>query len=287
MRRRIILISVSAVTIVSVTACLVFLCSSQSYQNNMPFTERQTQPYSLMHTEPSTPNMTFENEIETIPETSDSIINETKKETDIETIVPEDLELIISRSGIVLNQIDDIGCHQLVTVNSNGSYAKIDFYRLTDNTWVREEDLSCSGFVGANGVTEDMHEGSNATPKGFYSIREAFYISEQPETGLSLFQITNDTYWIDDPDSAFYNRRVEGTENKDWNSAEHMIDYTVAYEYGFVVDYNTEAAYNAGSAIFFHVSYNPTAGCIGTSRDMVLKYIAALNMSEKPYIVIV
>lgn len=285
--RRIILISVSAVTIVSVTACLVFLCTSQPYQNNLPFTEKQTQPYSLIHTEPSTPNQTFENEIETIPETSVSATNETTEETDIETIVPEDLELIISRSGRVLNQIHDIGCRQLVTVNSDGSSAQIDLYQLTNNTWVREEDLSCSGFVGANGVTEDMHEGSNATPKGFFPISEAFYISEQPETDLSLFQITNDTYWIDDPDSAFYNRRVEGTENKDWNSAEHMIDYTVAYEYGFVVDYNTEAVYNAGSAIFFHVSYNPTAGCVGTSRDMVLKYIAALDLSEKPYIVIV
>lgn len=110
-----------------------------------------------------------------------------------------------------------------------------------------------SGYVGANGVTEDMHEGGYATPKGIYSISDAFYIYEAPVTELSSFQITNDSYWVDDPNSVYYNQHIEGLENKDWESAEHMIDYTTAYEYGCVIDYNTDAVYNAGSAIFFHV----------------------------------
>lgn len=66
-----------------------------------------------------------------------------------------------------------------------------------------------------------------------------------------------------------------------------MIDYLEKYEYGFVIDYNMEAVYNAGSAIFFHVSNNPTAGCVGTNRTMVLKYLQALKAPENPYIVIV
>ena len=79
---------------------------------------------------------------------------------------------------------------------------------------------------------------------------------------------------------------MEGTAEKDWNSAEHMIDYDV-YRYGFVIDYNTAAAYNAGSAIFFHISSNPTAGCIGTDESFVLGYLAKLDASANPFILIV
>lgn len=95
-----------------------------------------------------------------------------------------------------------------------------------------------------------------------------------------------DTYWVDDPNSVYYNQHIEGTANKDWSSAEHMIDYMTAYEYGFVINYYTEAVYNAGSAIFFHISYGPTAGCVGTDRTMVLYYLASLDKSQNPYLVI-
>ncbi len=108
-----------------------------------------------------------------------------------------------------------------------------------------------------------------------------------PNTGLTTFKITNDTYWVDDPNLAYYNKRVDGTQNKDWNSAEYMIDHPTEYEYGFVINYNTDAVYNAGSAIFFHVSNKPTAGCIGASREFVLKYLSKLNSSSNPYILIV
>lgn len=56
-----------------------------------------------------------------------------------------------------------------------------------------------------------------------------------PNTGLTTFKITNDTYRVDDPNSAYYNKRVDGTQNKDWNSAEYMIDHPTEYEYGFVI----------------------------------------------------
>ena len=85
----------------------------------------------------------------------------------------------------------------------------------------------------------------------------------------------------------YYNKRVEGTADKDWNSAEHMIDYSAAYEYGFVIDYNPDAVYNAGSAIFFHISYSSTAGCVGTDKNMVLQYLAKLDSTKNPYILIV
>jgi L,D-peptidoglycan transpeptidase YkuD (ErfK/YbiS/YcfS/YnhG family) len=90
---------------------------------------------------------------------------------------------------------------------------------------------------------------------------------------------------VDDPDSDFYNKYVVGTENKDWNSAERMIEYN-GYRYGFVVDYNVECIKGAGSAIFFHIGSNPTAGCVATSEEVILKYLSLLDKNKNPYVLI-
>ena len=215
-------------------------------------------------------------------------VNEPQTEvaTELDVVAPKQMLYLLSQNGNTVEDLQQLGCSQLVTVNSSGSYAQIDFYQLDGCNWILDEGLSCSGYVGRNGVTEDMNEGGNASPKGLFSIGDAFYIYNAPVTNLQTFHITNDTYWIDDPNSVYYNKRIEGTDNKDWNSAEHMIDYTTAYEYGFVINYNIEAIYNAGSAIFFHVSYNPTAGCVGTDREHVMSYLAKLNALNNPYILI-
>lgn len=199
---------------------------------------------------------------------------------------PDTMTEILAQGGSSLQQISDIGCTQLVTVSSSGSSAQLRFFSCENNTWTEDETLSCSGFVGRNGVTSDMHEGGNASPFGLYHIGDAFYINDQPATGLNSFRITSDTYWVDDPDSSHYNQHMEGTAEKDWNSAEHMIDIS-GYRYGFVIDYNTAAAYGKGSAIFFHISSAPTAGCVGTDESSVLAYLAKLNASANPFIMIV
>lgn len=203
-----------------------------------------------------------------------------------ELTAPDEMETLLRQGGASLQQLSDYGCTQLMTVSSSGSSAEIRFFVCENNTWTADEELTCSGFVGRNGVTVDMHEGGNATPFGLYHIGDAFYINDQPATGLNSFQITSDTYWVDDPDSSHYNRRVEGTAEKDWDSAEHMIDID-GYCYGFVIDYNTAAEYNKGSAIFFHISSAPTAGCVGTDESSVLAYLSRLNASSNPFILIV
>ena len=171
------------------------------------------------------------------------------------------------------------------TDDEDSTNASISFYTCIDGLWVKDDTLSCYGFVGRQGTVDNMSEDISGTPKGLYSIGSAFYRNNTPETRLNVFEITQDTYWIDDPDSKFYNQRVEGTSEKDWDSAEHMIDYS-NYDYGFVINYNMPAQYNAGSAIFFHVGYAPTAGCVAVSEDMVLQYLKNLDIAKNPYILI-
>ncbi len=199
---------------------------------------------------------------------------------------PDKLIQLLEQNGNTPQELYDKGCRQLITVESSGASASINYYTVEDGEWTLQEDMACDGFVGSNGVTADMHEGGYASPRGLYTIGEAFYINDLPQTGLETFRVTPDTYWVDDPDSKYYNQRVEGTDDRDWSSAEHMIEYSPAYDYGFVINYNTAAEYNKGSAIFFHISSGPTAGCIGTSQGMVLRYLAALDASQNPYILI-
>lgn len=226
---------------------------------------------------------------ETSPDPSTGAITETTvdaTQAPAALSAPDTMTEILAQGGSSLQQLSDIGCTQLVTVSSSGSSAQLRFFSCENNTWTEDETLSCSGFVGRNGVTSDMHEGGNASPFGLYHIGDAFYINDQPATGLNSFRITSDTYWVDDPDSSHYNQHMEGTAEKDWNSAEHMIDIS-GYRYGFVIDYNTAAAYGKGSAIFFHISSGPTAGCVGTDESSVLAYLAKLNASANPFIMIV
>lgn len=226
---------------------------------------------------------------EASPDPSTDAITETAADTTqapAALSAPGTMTEILAQGGSSLQQLSDIGCTQLVTVSSSGSSAQLRFFSCENNTWTEDETLSCSGFVGRNGVTSDMHEGGNASPFGLYHIGDAFYINDQPATGLNSFRITSDTYWVDDPDSSHYNQHMEGTAEKDWNSAEHMIDIS-GYRYGFVIDYNTAAAYGKGSAIFFHISSGPTAGCVGTDESSVLAYLAKLNASANPFIMIV
>ena len=198
---------------------------------------------------------------------------------------PEALSALLQREEITYDALREQQCTQLITVEASGNAAQIRFFTCTEDLWSESTDLACPGFVGRNGATSGKREGDGCTPTGLYGVGSGFYIKNAPQTGLDLFQITRDTYWVDDPNSKFYNQRVEGTENKDWKSAEHMIAYS-EYLYGFVVDYNVTAEKGAGSAIFFHINDNPTAGCIATGEKMVLAYMAQLDKYQNPKILI-
>lgn len=200
--------------------------------------------------------------------------------------IPHELQNLLIMGNCNSDTLDAVNTNQLIVVNSGGTTADISFYERTNEKWIKDENLTCTGFVGSEGTVTYMSEQVSGTPKGFYSIGSAFYQYNTPYTGLSTFKITNDTYWIDDPDSKFYNQRVEGVSDKDWKSAEHMMAIP-NYKYGFVINYNTPAEYNKGSAIFFHIGSNPTNGCIATSENMVLAYLAKLNAGENPYILII
>ena len=239
-----------------------------------PATE-PTQPPTEAETEAPTTEPTQPPTEETVPPTTEPPVEQQ----------PLQLTTLLDAGGIRYEELAQNNCSQLITVVADGTNAQIGFYGCEEGVWEERTELACQGRVGRGGVSAEKQEGDGCTPIGLYGIGSAFYITDLPDTKLDMFQITDDTYWIDDPNSAFYNQKVEGTQNKDWDSAEYMISYGV-YRYGFVVEYNLQAVKGAGSAIFFHVGNTPTAGCIATEENMVLAYLKELDKEKNPCILI-
>ena len=180
------------------------------------------------------------------------------------------------------------GTTQLVVISNTNGAIRANFFESDENNeWFELSELRTQAWGGSNGIRPKQREGDRITPVGQFPVLEAFYIDNEPETGLNTFRVTQDTYWVDDPASVFYNQRVEGTENMDWDSAEHMISYYDSYKYGFVIGYNLNCTPGLGSAVFFHIAQRSTIGCIGVSEKSCLQYLAALDKNKNPYILIV
>ena len=131
-------------------------------------------------------------------------------------------------------------------------------------------------YIGKNGVTFNKQEGDGKTPLGLYDIGFAFGTEDlEGKISYQYRKITENSYWVDDINSDKYNQWVELNGIKEWNSAEHLIEFPVQYKYGLVIEYNTKNIIkNAGSAIFLHVAKNLyTAGCIAIKEEDMLRVL--------------
>ena len=287
-KEKIKLISVFAACFIVVLITLIVVFSPK-YDDDFTAAPTADTSETKVTTEELTTETSTTEEETTEPETEEISSEETSSETAESTEVqqasqPEEFIRLMSKCGIDINMVD---CSQLVVVESSGNEAVVSFYEKQDSGLWQDTGLTVSGWVGVNGVDEKSQEGDGKTPYGLFSVGEAFYIGEEPETGLNSFQVTENTYWVDDPQSVYYNQKVEGTENKDWNSAEHMISYSQSYKYGFVVNFNMDPIVpGKGSAIFFHCGTAPTAGCVAVPESSVLSYLEKLDKNKNPYILL-
>lgn len=205
---------------------------------------------------------------------------ETLSKTEQSPGLPELLE----QAGLELSQVQ---AGQLVVVESDGANARIYGFETDDSGQWQMALEAVDGHVGKNGVTEEKTEGDKMTPAGLFTLTCAFGVQPDPDCALPYRPVTEDSYWVDDPDSRFYNQWVEGTEEQDWDSAEHLCDYSTPYAYAIVVDYNMEPVVpGAGSAIFLHCGARPTAGCISVPQETVLTLLKWLSPDCRPAILI-
>jgi L,D-peptidoglycan transpeptidase YkuD (ErfK/YbiS/YcfS/YnhG family) len=144
--------------------------------------------------------------------------------------------------------------------------------------------VEADGCVGKNGVTKKKREGDMKTPAGVYGLSFAFG-TEKPGTALPFRPITDESYWVDDPESEYYNTWQEG--KKDWKSAEKLSEYPKYYHYAVAVAYNEACTPGLGSAIFLHCKAKAyTSGCIAVPEARLLQMLKRLDPSKKPVILI-
>jgi L,D-peptidoglycan transpeptidase YkuD (ErfK/YbiS/YcfS/YnhG family) len=112
-----------------------------------------------------------------------------------------------------------------------------------------EKIVSCSGYVGKNGIGK-TREGDMRTPTGGFPITKAFGRRRSPCTAGIAYTVLNPyLYWSGEPGT--YNTLVDSRRlGHVPSNSEHLIDYDPAYNYALAIGYNPGNIVGKGSAIF-------------------------------------
>ena len=170
----------------------------------------------------------------------------------------------------------------------NSYQAQLSAWEKQNNRWYRW--MRVSAVIGKNGLApaHEKKEGDGKTPLGIYPLGPAFGYASSMNTALDYRQVTDNDFWVDDPQSMQYNQWIRGTPRA--NSFEKMKRPDNLYQYGVVIGYNSHPVVpGAGSAIFIHVWRevdNPTAGCVALSQRYLRKILCWLDKHHQPVIVI-
>ena len=135
------------------------------------------------------------------------------------------------------------------------------------------------GYIGTQGVGV-ASEGLSVTPEGIFELGFAFGNAPNPGTKMEYRQVTDSIYWVDDPDSLYYNRWVDTSVSyPDWSSAEHLASVGDDYRYAVVIQYNMHPVVSgAGSAFFLHCRGSaPSEGCVQTSEATMVDLLERLR----------
>ena len=100
---------------------------------------------------------------------------------------------------------------QLIIVSCDGGEAQISMYENSGDSSTWNQILSSPGYIGSDGVGQ-ASEDSCHTPQGIYGFTMAFGNLPDPGSAIPYTQIDANSYWVDDPDSLFYNRFVYVTD---------------------------------------------------------------------------
>ncbi|MDQ0149606.1 L,D-transpeptidase family protein [Eubacterium multiforme] len=158
--------------------------------------------------------------------------------------------------------------------------SELSLWNKSNGKWNKSfETNSRHGYQGYVSASE-MNEGRGATPTGAYPLLYAFGTGSNPGAGLDYRRITNNSYFVDNPHSKYYNTWYEGKGQK----GEHMIDHP-QYKYGIVIGYNMSHTPYKGSAIFLHCNgRGNTAGCVSVSEGNMLRLLKSVH--DGAYIII-
>ncbi|PAZ17134.1 hypothetical protein CLM62_03860 [Streptomyces sp. SA15] len=183
---------------------------------------------------------------------------------------------------------------QLITVKAGGSYATVTAWAKGSSGWKAQFSTS-AGRVGSNGVTDGAtrRQSTYTTPTGTYTLTEGFGV-EAGGTAMPYHRVTDDDWWVQDPESKFYNS-MHGEQGADFpltesgdRGSEHLINYPTQYAKAVVINFNRwPATPGRGAGIFLHVNGNgATAGCVSVPRATMDRIMGWITPSAHPRIAI-
>ena len=233
-----------------------------------------------------TTKTTADEAVNALPDT-DTTKESTEPTQIVESLQPTELTEVLEKAGYTYNELSDT--RQLIVITGdNGDYT-IQCYDFNSGVW-QKNHIASGAFVGKNGTIapDKKTEGDYYTPQGLYDVGFAFGTNKNPGTAMEYRDVYEGIYWVDDPDSEFYNKWVDGNaQDIEWDSAEKMWTYS-EYAYGMVIEYNTDPVVKGkGSAIFLHiVDYKYTAGCIASDEETIVSVLKWMKPESNPQILI-
>ncbi len=186
---------------------------------------------------------------------------------------------------------------EVITVKARGSYATVVAWQHSTTGWHAVLSTT-SARVGASGVVPaaSRRQGTNTSPGGTFTLTQAFGIAANPGAHLPYHRVTNDDWWVEDNNSAYYNQLRQASlggfntalPESDVNGSEHLITHTGAYQYAVVIDYNRWPAVRyKGAGIFLHVNGSgSTAGCVSVPVSTMVALLRWLDPAQHPRIAI-
>ena len=199
---------------------------------------------------------------------------------------------------------------QVIVVTSTDwttTQALLQRYERSDKGWKRigtqvKVSLGKNGLAWGRGLHKKMaglekKEGDAKAPAGVFSLGTMFGYGESSPSALRYpyRQSTPRDYFVDDVNSKDYNQWVtipadkENNSKQYWASVEKMKRSDHLYEYGIVINHNSDPVEKGkGSAIFFHIWRTPgagTLGCTSMSKDDLLQLMGWLDPEKKPLLI--
>ncbi len=190
----------------------------------------------------------------------------------------------------------------------NSSHVSLQRWsRSAGGAWKRE-GMPWPGRLGAKGLAwgVGIHpaampglskaEGDDRAPAGVFDLGGAFGygpdVARRP--GMPYRQITPFDLWVEDSDSAFYNRhlRIDHEPRNEWEKKQQMRLNDPAHSLKLFIEHNAppNAMPGRGSAIFFHIWRKdgalPTSGCTTMAEPKLRDLIQWVDPGARPLFVL-
>jgi len=138
------------------------------------------------------------------------------------------------------------------------------------------------------------HEGDFKSPEGVFELSKVFGfldVEDAKNIKMPYVHISKMLECIDDESSKYYNNLIERdlVDSVDWNSSEEMIKYKTWYDFGVVINHNTNPIIKgSGSCIFLHYwedENDSTIGCTAMEPEKMRDIIYWLDSISNPVLV--